>query len=190
MCQPPPFARAQLGLWRGRAGGWGGWGWGGGGRGWRGWGWRGGMAGMGSAPAGYRPPQRARVRPDRLYLGWQYAPLHADPGPLPRRPAPPAAEQLSQGWVDAQQREERRLSRPLKVACAASLAASGLVLGLGLTGLLNVSLTVAGMVAGLAGAAVSGRGVRRGAQELRGQIPAGHRRGGRQRRARPTTPRR
>jgi hypothetical protein len=133
------------------------------------------------APAGYRsavspPPQRARVRPDRLYVGWQYAPLHADPGPLPRRPAPSAAEQLNQGWVDAQQREERRLSRPLKVACAASLAASGLVLGLGLTGLLNVSLTVAGMVAALAGAAVSGRGVRRGAQELRERIAAEERR--------------
>src|SRR5258707_14290661 len=109
---------------------------------------------MSSAPAGYRPapsppPQGATVRLDRLYLGWQYAPRHADPGPLPRRPAPPAAEQLNQGWVDAQQREERRLSRPLKAAFAASLAASGLFLGLGLTGLLNVSLTVVGVMAGL-----------------------------------------
>ncbi len=112
------------------------------------------------------------MRLDRLYLGWQYAPQHPDPGPLPRRPAPPAAEQLNQGWVDAQYREERRLSRPLKVACAASLAASGLALGLGLTGLLNISLTAAGAVAGLAGAAVSGRGVRRGEQELRALIAA------------------
>ena len=50
---------------------------------------------MSSAPTGYRPavsppPQRAAVRPDRLYLGWQYAPRHGDPGPLPRRPAPTA----------------------------------------------------------------------------------------------------
>ena len=132
---------------------------------------------MSSAPAGYRPapsppPQGATVRLDRLYLGWEYAPQHPDPGPLPRRPAPPAAEQLNQGWVDAQYREERRLSRPLKVACAASLAASGLALGLGLTGLLNISLTAAGAVAGLAGAAVSGRGVRRGEQELRALIAA------------------
>ena len=44
------------------------------------------------------------------------------------------------------------------------LAAIGLALGLGLTGLLNVSLTAVGVVAGLAGAAVSGRGLRRGQQ--------------------------
>src|SRR5258708_30966689 len=101
---------------------------------------------MSSAPAGYRPapsppPQGATVRLDRLYLGWQYAPQHPDPGPLPRRPAPPAAEQLNQGWVDAQYREERRLSRPLKEACAPSRAASRLARGLSLTGLLNSSLT-------------------------------------------------
>jgi hypothetical protein len=135
---------------------------------------------MSSAPTGYRRaasrPSRAGVRPDRLYLGWQFAPLHADPGPLPRRPAPPAAAQLSQGWVDAQHREDRRLSRPLKVACAASLAASGLVLGLGLTGLLDVSLTAVGVAAGLAGAAVSGRGLRRGEQDLRERIAAEQRR--------------
>jgi hypothetical protein len=130
-----------------------------------------------SAPAGYRTAvsparQQAVVRPDRLYLGWQYAPPHADPGPLPRRPAPPAPEQINQGWVDAQHREERRLSRPLKAACAASLAVIGLALGLGLTGLLNVSLTAVGVAAGLAGAAVSGRGIRRGEREVRERIAA------------------
>jgi hypothetical protein len=132
---------------------------------------------MSAAPAGYRPavsspPQRAMVRPDRLYLGWQYAPLHPDPGPLPRRPAPPVAEQLNQGWVDAQQREERRLSRPLTAACAASLAGSGLALALGLTGLLNISLTVVAVAAGLALAAFTGRGVRRAEQALRERIAA------------------
>jgi len=132
---------------------------------------------MSSSPAGHRPavsppPQRARVRRDRLYLGWQFAPRHADPGPLPRRPSPPPAAQLNEGWLAAQHREQRRLSRPLAVACAASLAIVGLVLGLGLSGLVNVSLTVVGVLAGLAGAAASGRGLLRGEQDLREQIVA------------------
>jgi hypothetical protein len=132
---------------------------------------------MRSAPPGRRPavsppPQRARVRRDRLYLGWQFAPRHADPGPLPRRPAPPSAAEINEGWLAAQHREQRRLGRPLKVACAASLATVGLVLGLGLSGLLNVSLTAVGVLAGLAGAAAGGRGLRRGGQDLREQITA------------------
>jgi len=132
---------------------------------------------MNAAPPGYRPavpppPERAAVRPDRVYLGWQYAPLHADPGPLPRRPAPPAPEQVNQGWVDAQRREDRRLSRPLKFACAASAAASGLILALGLTGLLNVPLTGVGVAAGLAAATASGRGILRGERLLAERIAA------------------
>ena len=132
---------------------------------------------MSTAPPGYRPavtppPQRAMIRPDRVYLGWQYAPLYPDPGPLPRRPAPPAAEQLNQGWVDAQRREDGRLSRPLKVTCAASAALFGLVLALGLTGLLNPSLTGVGAAACLAVAAVSGRSIRRAEQALRERIAA------------------
>jgi hypothetical protein len=128
---------------------------------------------MSSAPAGFRsaaPLGRAAVRSDRVYVGWQYAPLHHDPGPVPRRPAPPASEQINPGWVDAQRREEARLSRPLKAACGVSLALFGLALALGLTGLLNVSLTALGMAAGLAGAAVSGRGIWRGAADLRARI--------------------
>jgi hypothetical protein len=134
-----------------------------------------------SAPAGFRPPvppppQRAAVRADRVYLGWRYAPLHRDPGPLPRRPAPPATEQVNPGWVAAQRREERRLSRPLKMICAASAALAGLLLALGLTGLLNYSLTGLGVAVSLAAAAVSGRGVWRAGQDLREQLAAEERR--------------
>ena len=57
------------------------------------------------------PPPRA----DRIYLGWEYAELHPDPGPPPERPALPGPEQLNPGWLAAQQREERRLSRPLRL---------------------------------------------------------------------------
>src|ERR1700685_3431249 len=101
-----------------------------------------------SAAAGFRPPvpppQRAAVRADRVYLGWQYAPLHPDPGPLPRRPAPAATEQVTRGGVAAQRGEERRLSRPLKVTCAASAALAGLLLALGLTWPLYCSLPCLG----------------------------------------------
>ena len=137
---------------------------------------------MNTAPPRYRPavaPPRVAVRPDRVYLGWQYAPLHADPGPLPRRPAPPAPEQLNQGWVEAQRREERRLSRPLKLACAGSLALLGLLIGLGVTGLLNIPLTVVGAVLAAAGAAASGRSIRHGEQVLRERIAAEQQRVGR-----------
>jgi hypothetical protein len=134
-----------------------------------------------SSTAGFRPPapqpsQRATVRADRLYLGWQYAPMHPDPGPMPRRPAPPATEQVNPGWLAAQHREERRLSRPLKVTCAGSAALAGLLLALGLTGLLDYSLTGLGMAVCLAAAAVSGRGVRRSGQDLREQLAAEERR--------------
>src|ERR1700733_11671813 len=129
-----------------------------------------------SAAAGFRPPvpppQRAAVRADRVYLGWLYAPLHPDPGPLPRRPAPPATEQVNPGWVAAQRREERRLSRPVKVTGAASAALVGLLLAFGLTGLLNYSLTGLGVAVFLAAAAVSGRGIRRSGQDLREQLAA------------------
>jgi hypothetical protein len=130
-----------------------------------------------TAPAGYRPsvtppPQRAVIRADRVYLGWQYAPLHPDPGPVPRRPVPPATEEVNQGWVDAQRREDGRLTRPLKMTLAASAAAACLVLALGLTGLLNPWLTGAGLAACLAAGVVSGRGIRRDEQALQERITA------------------
>ena len=70
---------------------------------------------------GVGPTGAGRVRPDRVYLGWQYALLNADPGPQPRRPVPPESEQLNPGWVTAQRREEDRLNRPLKLAAVAAL---------------------------------------------------------------------
>jgi hypothetical protein len=127
-----------------------------------------------SAPAGFRPPvpppQHAAVRADRVYLGWQYAPQHPDPGPLPRRPAPPATEQVNPGWIAAQRREQRRLTRPMKITCAASAALAGLLLALGLTGLLNYWLTGTGVAVCLAAAAVTGRRVRQSGQDLREQV--------------------
>ena len=122
------------------------------------------------------PPQPPRppvnVRPDRVYLGWQYAPQHPDPGPAPRRPAPPVGIPIDQGWVAAQHREAGRLSRPAKIAAAGSVVLACAVLTLGGTGLLNPWLTGLGLAASLAAATASGRAVRIGAQDLRSAIAA------------------
>ncbi|MBO0803943.1 MAG: hypothetical protein J2P25_12830 [Nocardiopsaceae bacterium] len=65
------------------------------------------------------PPELPRPSQGHVYLGWQYAVLHPDPGPLPRRPVPPRQPQLSREWLAAQRREENLLDRPLKIAVAA-----------------------------------------------------------------------
>ena len=109
-------------------------------------------------------------RADRVYLGWQHALVHPAPGPRPRRPVPPEQEQLNQGWVAAQRREENRLSRPLKLAIGCCAALAALVVALAVTGVLNIALTVVGLAAALAWAAISGRGIWRGEQDLRGRI--------------------
>jgi len=87
---------------------------------------------------------------DRVYLGWEYAVLHPHPGPPPRRPVPPGQERLDPGWVAAQQREERRLSLPLKAGAAASAGLAALSGALGAASVLTPALTTTGVVACLA----------------------------------------
>jgi len=113
---------------------------------------------------------------DRVYLGWEYALTQPDPGPPPRRPLPPGQERLDPGWVLAQQREERRLSRPLKAGAAAAAAAAGLAGALGAAGLLNPALTTTGLVVFLVLTVPCVRGVWRGARQLRAQLAAEERR--------------
>jgi hypothetical protein len=132
-----------------------------------------GSGSAGSGPAARRaagPRRPARARPDRVYLGWQYALRHADPGAAPRRPAPPVAIQLDQGWAAAQRREENRLSRPARLSCAAAGILVLAITALGVTGLLNPWLTGLGLISCLPAAAVTARAVRRGQQDLRARI--------------------
>ena len=112
----------------------------------------------------------APFRADRVYLGWQYALVHPDPGPPPRRPVPPEQEQVNQGWVAAQRREENLLSRPLKLAVGCCLVLAALVVALAVAGILNAALTSLGLAVFLALAAVSGRAIWRGEKELRGTV--------------------
>src|ERR687896_557037 len=41
---------------------------------------------------------------DRVYVGWRYAQIHPEPGPPPRRPAPPESVRISQEWLGGQRR--------------------------------------------------------------------------------------
>jgi hypothetical protein len=112
----------------------------------------------------------APFRADRLYLGWQYALVHPDPGPPPRRPVPPEQEQLNPGWLAAQRREENLLSRPLRLAVGCCLVLAALVVALAVAGILNAALTSLGLAVFLTLAAVSGRAIWRGEKELRGTV--------------------
>ena len=91
------------------------------------------------------PERLGPLRADRLYLGWQYALVHPHPGPSPRRPTPPAREQLNPGWVAAQRREQRRLDRPLEVLLGAGVVLAAGLAALCVLGLLNPALTTVGM---------------------------------------------
>ena len=104
---------------------------------------------------------------DQVYLGWEYALQYLDPGPPPARPAPPGPEQVNPGWVAAQYREERRLSRPATAGGALALALAVLCAALGAAGLLNAALTATGLTCGLVLAASCAWPVRRGARDLR-----------------------
>jgi hypothetical protein len=111
-------------------------------------------------------------RPGDIYLGWRQVVAQPDPGPPPRRPAPPGPQALNPGWLAAQQREERLISRPFKLAfsgCAVLIAVTVL---LGRAGVLNTALTVLGIVVFSAGAGLCGRVVWRGWRDLRGRVLA------------------
>jgi hypothetical protein len=110
------------------------------------------------------------LRADRVYLGWQYALVHPHPGPAPRRPTPPAREQLNPGWVAAQRREQRRLDRPLEVLLGAGVVLAAGLAALGVLGLVNPGLTAVGMLAGLAGAVLAAREIRRSEQLMRTRV--------------------
>ncbi len=118
------------------------------------------------------PRPRPALPPDRLYLGWQYATPHPDPGPQPRRPVPPEREQLSAGWLAAQRREENLISRPLRITCAAAAAVILALVVLVAGGLLSLVIAAPVAVACLIAGGLSGYAIWQGQRALRARIAA------------------
>lgn len=106
----------------------------------------------------------------RLCLGWQYATPYPEPGPAPRRPAPPEHERLSPEWAAAQRREESLLNRPLKVALAAAVVIGVAVAVLGAVGWLDVLPAGLGVICCALIAAVSGYAIWQGERALRSRL--------------------
>ena len=107
---------------------------------------------------------------ERLYLGWQYATPFPEPGPPPRRPAPPEQERLSPDWAAAQRREENLLNRPLRAAFALAVAIAVAAFALGAAGWLNDLVAGLGVIFGVLIAAVSGYAIWQGARALRARM--------------------
>jgi hypothetical protein len=112
----------------------------------------------------------------QVCLGWEHGLLHADPGPPPRRPAPPDPERLNPGWVAAQRREESLISRPAKGAACGCALLTGAVILLGWAGRLNPALTALGAAVFVGLAAAAAVSAWRGRQALKAVIAAEARR--------------
>ena len=123
-----------------------------------------------------RHGQPPALRPDRVYLGWQFALLHPHPGPSPRRPSPPPWEQLNPGWVSAQRREQNRLDRPLRASFGGAIVLAAGMITLGVLGWLSPSLSGLGALLGVAGAGLAAREIRRAEQAMRDRVAGEERR--------------
>lgn len=114
--------------------------------------------------------------PERLYLGWQYATPHADPGPAPSLPVsadqPPTPHQAGDGWLAAQRREENLINWPLKAA-AATAAVIACVLAAGAAaGWVPVVIAALGAAGCLVAAVRCGYQLWRGERLLRARASA------------------
>ncbi len=100
-----------------------------------------------------------------IYLGWQFAPALADPGPAP----PPATRAAIAGrpvtlddtWIRAQHTIGRRLARPAAAGVTASALVVALVTVAWLTGLASGALAGTAAAAATAGGLRSARAIRR-----------------------------
>jgi hypothetical protein len=122
------------------------------------------------------PAGLPRMPASRLYLGWQYATPHPDPGPPPRRPVPPERGQLSADWLAAQRREEHLISRPLRIACGAAMVAALALVICVASGWVPAIAAAPAIAACLVTAGLAGYAVWQGERALRARIAAERRR--------------
>jgi hypothetical protein len=107
-----------------------------------------------------------------LYLGWQYATPHADPGPPPRRRGSPERTRMSAGWLEAQRREESLLARPWRRTVAGAAVAAVTLGACAALGWLPAVAVAVAVVACLVAAGLGGRAIWRGERALRQRVDA------------------
>jgi hypothetical protein len=119
---------------------------------------------------------RPGANPERLYLGWQYATPHADPGPPPRVPAsvdrPPVRYPAGDGWLAAQRREENLITRPLKAAATAAAVIACVLVACAAAGWVPAAIAALGAILCLVTAALCGYQIWRGERVLRARASA------------------
>ncbi len=117
-------------------------------------------------------PEHAQLQADRIYLGWQYALLHPDPGPAPKRPSPVEnpPEPLDPEWVRRERLNEDLLNRPVKIVRGFMAALATLILVLGLTEMLSWSFAAVGVIAAGGIAAFCSYAVHQGDRAVRHRI--------------------
>ncbi|WP_043624960.1 hypothetical protein [Nonomuraea candida] len=106
-------------------------------------------------------PEHAQLQADRIYLGWQYILLHPDPGPPPKRPSP-VEEPGGRGGepttaetelLRRERLQEDMLNRPVRLVRLVMLILTVLIVAIALSGYLDWSFALVGLVAagGVAG---------------------------------------
>jgi hypothetical protein len=112
------------------------------------------------------------IQPDRVYVGWRYAQLHADPGPQPRRPRPPVADGHEAPRSLRFSSRDNFLYRPLRMTSIGTGLGALLFTGLGLAGLVPWRFAVVGLLACAAIIGITGWSIWQGERAVRAKLRA------------------
>ncbi|GIH29054.1 hypothetical protein Aph01nite_73640 [Acrocarpospora phusangensis] len=114
-------------------------------------------------------PEHAQLQADRIYLGWQYALLHPDPGPPPKRPAREDLKlpEVDPEWIRKEKLQEDLLNRPVRLFRTFMASLAAVIALLGLAGLLDWSFVAIGLVAAGGVAGICSYAIRQGNRAVR-----------------------